>query len=127
MEFGIMPVKFIVKMRRVLYYWHILHRNKNELLFKFYSAQKYAPSEDDWLYQIQKDMADLKLNLSEEEIMSMSHYKFKKVIKHNIEILAISNLKSQKKKKSMKLDIKKFEPQKYILSKNLSMLLVICY
>ena len=120
MEWGVMPVKFIVKMRRMLYYWHILHRNKNELLFKFFSAQKFSPSKGDWFYQIKTDMAELKLNLSEEEIISMSHYQFKKLIRHKVESLAIASLQSLKKKKSMKLNIKKFKPQQYLLSRNLS-------
>ena len=72
MEFGIMPIKFIVKTRRLLYYWHILQRKKDELISRFYSAQKYSPSDGDWVYQIEKDKADVELKLSEAEIQSMS-------------------------------------------------------
>ena len=50
----------------------------------------------------------------------MSHYQFKNLVRRKIESLAISYLETQKKQKSMKLSIKKFEPQKYIMSKNLS-------
>ena len=119
-ECGVMPVKFIVKMRRLLYYWHILTRNKSELIFKFYLAQKYSPAEGDWIHQIKKDLADLKLELSEEEISSMSNYKFKRMIRHSNENLAISQIESQKKQKTARLRFESFAPQEYMLSKNLS-------
>ena len=95
-ECGKMPVKFIVKMRRLMYYWHILTRNKDELIFKFYSAQKYSPSKGDWVHQVRKDLVDLKLELSEEEISLMSQYQFKKLVRRSVESLAISSLKNRK-------------------------------
>ena len=115
-----MPIRFLIKMRRLMYYWHILHRDTDELIFKFYSAQKHSPSEGDWVHQIRKDMADLKLELSEADIRSMSQYKFKNLIRNKMENLAISYLESQKKQKCSNLNIKTFSPQEYILSKNLS-------
>ena len=73
-ECGRMPIRFIIKMRRILYLWHILTRENYELINKFYKVQNYSPSEGDWALQIRKDMADIELNLSEAEISSMSHY-----------------------------------------------------
>ena len=107
-------------MRRILFYWHILNRDKDELLSKFYTVQRYSPSKGDWVHQIQKDMTDLKMQQSEDEIRSMSNYKFKKIVKEKIARFAISILETNKKKKSLKLNIDKFVPKEYILSKNLS-------
>ena len=120
MEFGIMPIRFIIKIRRLLYYWHILQRNKEELIFRFYTAQKYSPSEGDWVNQITKDKADIKLELSDAEIKSMSYYQFKKLVKQKVESFAIINLEARKKEKSKKLKISSFKPQEYILTTNLS-------
>ena len=120
LECGVMPLNFIIKIRRLLYYWHILHRDKGELIFKFYTVQSYSPSEGDWVQLVKKDMADIKLGLSEEEIKTMSKYQFKKIEKQKVVKLAASNLESRRKHKSMKLEIMKFEPQEYLLSKNLS-------
>ena len=120
MECGKLPVKFITKMRRIMYYWHILTRNEKELLYKFYSVQKYSPSEGDWVHQVKKDMTDIKLQLSETEIKSLSKCQFQVIVKQKIERLAIEHLLSKRKQKSIKLDIKKFNPQEYLLSKNLS-------
>ena len=63
----------------------------------FFSAQKHTPSEGDWIFQIKRDMADLKLELSEAEIKAMSNYQFKNLIRKKIEKLAMSNLNLQKK------------------------------
>ena len=120
MEFGIMPIRFIIKIRRLLYYWHILQRNKEELIFRFYTAQKCSPSEGDWGNQITKDKADIKLELSDAEIKSMSYYQFKKLVKQKVESFAIINLEARKKEKSKKLKISSFKPQEYILTTNLS-------
>ena len=50
----------------------------------------------------------------------MSKYQFKKLIKQKVEKLAIENLEARKKQKSIKLNIKTFKPQDYIISKKLS-------
>ena len=84
---GKIPVRFFIKMRRLMYYWHILHRDEDELIYKFYLAQRYSPSEGDWVHQIRKDMTELKLELSEEDIKSMSQYKLKSLIRNRIENL----------------------------------------
>ena len=107
-------------MRRLLYYWHILHREKDELIFKFYTVQNISPSEGDWVQLVKKDISDIRLGLSEAEIKTMSKYQFKKIVKEKIVKLAASNLESRKKQKSMKLENMKFEPQEYLMSKNLS-------
>ena len=120
LECGVIPLNFVVKMRRLLYYWHLLHREKDELIFKFYTVQNYSPSEGDWVQLVKKDISDIRLGLSEAEIKTMSKYQFKKIVKEKIVKLAASNLESRKKQKSMKLENMKFEPQEFLLSKNLS-------
>ena len=39
-ECGKIPVRYIIKTRRLLYYWHILHLEEKELVHKFYHGQK---------------------------------------------------------------------------------------
>ena len=84
-ECGKMPIKFIIKMRRMMFHWHIMSRNKNELLFKIYTAQKLASSVHDRVHQIDKDKEELNLELSDEEIRSMTKQQFKKLLKQKIE------------------------------------------
>ena len=119
-ECGKLPVKIVIKMRRIMYYWQILHKDEDELLSKFFTVQKYSPSEGDWVCQVQKDMSDIKLDLSEAVIKSLSQFQFRNLVRKKIDIFAIDYLKSKRKTKSMKLDIVKLEPKNYLLSKNLS-------
>ena len=57
------------------------------MIYKFYSAQKYLPSEGDWILQVKKDLTDLRLELIKSEIRLMSHYQFKKIIRNKIQEL----------------------------------------
>ena len=114
-EFGKIPLKFIMKMRRMMYYWHILTRNEDELLQKFYNVQKFSPSKFDWVNQIQKDKAELKLELSEVNIKSMKYDEFKSIMKKKME-----QVNNKRKKKTENISLTKFSPKEYFLSKNLS-------
>ena len=42
-----------------MFWWDIMHEDNNELLFKFYSAQKLRPVKNDCVLQIEKDLGDL--------------------------------------------------------------------
>ena len=84
------------------------------------NVEKNSPSEGDWVCQVQKDMSDIKLNLSESGIKSLSQFQFRNLVRKKMDIFAIDYLKSKRKTKSMKLDIVKLEPKNYLLSKNLS-------
>ena len=68
----------------MMYYWHIMHLNKNELLFKFYLAQKLKPSKNDWVIQIGKDKKDLRMQLDDEEVMRMPKHKFKEILQNQL-------------------------------------------
>ena len=57
-ECGRLPLQYVIKTRRMMYYWHILHLDKSELLYKFYVAQKLKANKNDWVTQIIKDKKD---------------------------------------------------------------------
>ena len=48
LETGLIPIRFIVMKRRVMYLHHILHRQESELIRKVYEVQKYVPTKNDW-------------------------------------------------------------------------------
>merc|ERR1712030_119997 len=47
LELGIVPLRFVLATRRLMYLWHVLHRDKSELISKVYFAQKYQFSKGD--------------------------------------------------------------------------------
>ena len=48
LELGIIPIKNIVKCRRIMYLHHILTVGKEKLLYRFFQAQNRSPSKGDW-------------------------------------------------------------------------------
>ena len=53
LEGGKIPIKFIIKMRRIMFWWHLTSLEKNELLYKVYIAQRLNTNKDDWVCQLE--------------------------------------------------------------------------
>ena len=102
-----------------MYYWQILQTDDTELLHKFMTVQKLTPSPNDWILQLNKDMEDLKIKITESEIKAISKDNFQRMIKRKVENLAVVYLNGQRKTKTKDISIKSFQPKEYILSKNL--------
>ena len=121
-ECGKLPLQYVIKTKRMMYYWHILHLDKSELLYKFYLAQKLKPNKNDWVTQIIKDKKDLQIEISDEEVSRMPKYIFKQLVKNKIDGFAFKCFKAiqSKQSKSSKLEIHETrKPAKYLFSKNL--------
>ena len=118
LESGCVPVKFILKMRRLMYLHHILRRPKEELIRKFYDAQKAKLSKGDWVKTALENIKELNLNLDEEKISQMSKYKFKKIVKEKLLTVAFNYLieKKQTHSKMLNTDYEKLKIQSYLKS-----------
>ena len=64
---GKIPIKYLIKIRRLLFYWHILRLDKEELLFKFQLAQTLKPSKNDWVLTIKQDLKEININMNEDK------------------------------------------------------------
>ena len=125
LETGCIPIKFIIKGRRLMFYWSLLNKPDEELVKRFFEVQQKFSSKNDWSEQIKIDMNDLDINLTEHQIKSMKKISFKKIIKEKLKIKASEYLFSYKenenRSKLYKLKLKsKFELQKYLKSEKLS-------
>ena len=122
LETGKMTVEHIIKMRRVMYWWHVVNLDKSEVLHKFYIAQKLNKSKDDWVEQLEKDKADLDLNLEDEEIISIKKEQFRNIVKNRIEKFAAKYLMQLKRShsKTEHLTFNGFKPAEYLISNNLT-------
>ena len=99
-ECGKIPIRHLVKMRRIMYFWHIIHQDRNELLFKFLEAQELSISSNDWISQVRKDLLEIQLNLSDKEIFGMSKEIFGKNVRQKIEQNVIKYLKENSRSKT---------------------------
>ena len=104
LETGCVPIKYILKMRRLMYLHHILKRPHDELIRKFYEAQKCKPSKGDWAQTVAENIGELNLNLSDAEISQMSKYKFRKLLKKKVYDSAFTYLMEKKRSHSKMSD-----------------------
>ena len=122
LETGLMPLRFSIISRRLMFYWSLLAKPDSELVKKVYNAQKIAPMKNDWVQQIKDDLETCKINLTESEISSMKKFKFKSIVKEKVREQARAYLVALKKghSKSKYLD-ENFKVQPYLTSSNMSL------
>ena len=118
LETSTIPIRFILKARRLGYFHHILTRDSSELINRVYCAQKRRPVKDDWYLTVQKDLADLHIDLSDDQIKNMTKIQFKLYLKKIVSDAAFSDLLKIKDSHSKGSDIvySKFELQPYLKS-----------
>ena len=124
LETVLVPIRYIIKQRRISYLNNILSRNETELVKRVYLAQKRKPTKNDWYLTVQKDIQEIELNISEEIIGKMKKDKFKKVLKQKIIDASLKYLNLIKDTHSKVKDIKylKFEMQSYMKDKQFSII-----
>ena len=50
----IIPIRYLIRMRRCMYWWQVVNLDQNKLLNKFYRAHKIKPNMVDWVDQLEK-------------------------------------------------------------------------
>ena len=103
-------------MRRLLYWWNILHVDESEMIYKVYRAQKLSPVFGDWIQLLDKDKQQFGILVTDEDIQSISLFKFKQFIKKKGKELMVEYLLSlqQKHSKSRDLDVENLEMSPYL-------------
>ena len=99
LESGCVPIKYILKMR------HILRRPKDELIRKFYEAQKCKLSKGDWAQTVQENLQELAIHFDDQKISQMSKQRFKKMLKKKIQYAAFNFLMTKKNLHSKMADV----------------------
>ena len=82
------PIRFILIGRRLLYLWDILHKKENELVRKVFNSQKEFPVKNDWSLQVEQDLNECNIYLTEDDISKMKKITFKKLVTEKIRLLA---------------------------------------
>ena len=113
-ELGCLPVRYILKSKRILFLHYILSQKEESLIKKFFNAQLKNTTKTDWTFQVLKDLEELDITNNFEDIKNMSQNIFKNYIKKKVEIGALNYLKSQIKSKGKELEYNKIEIQSYL-------------
>ena len=121
LELGCIPIRFIIKNRRLMFLHYLLQQDVDSLLSKFFVAQCENPSKGDWWFDAKKDLLDLHLEMSLEEIKRMSKNSFKTKVKLAIEREALIFLIERKSDKSKLKDLcyEELKMQEYLKSSSL--------
>ena len=119
LELGLVPVKFKIKAKRILYLHYILTSDQDETLAKVFWAQKKDPIEGDWWLTIQNDLCEFGLDhYSLNDIQQMKKEKFKEIVKEKCTKSAFDYLISEKQKqtKMENLNYVELKMQNYLKS-----------
>ena len=74
--------------RRLMYYWNLLQKDDTELVKKVFVTQRSLVTKNDWVLQLQSDLEECRITLSEEKIKSMKKESFKNLVNRQIKALA---------------------------------------
>ena len=77
LELGIIPIRYIIMSRRMMFYHYILNEDKNSLIHKFYKIQFDKAARNDWCLTVKENLETLRINNTEEQIKKLSEESFK--------------------------------------------------
>ena len=100
LELGIIPIRVLMKSRRILYLYYLLQRSPSEMLSQFFWQQWSAPVKGDWTVTVRQDLADFDMSADPEYLKSFSKYSFKKVVKEKAKDYAFKDLMKNKSRHS---------------------------
>ena len=105
LELGIIPIKFILKLKRLNFLHYILTEHKNSMISQVYTVMRQDCKKGDFVSLIESDMSDLEINHSDSEIEEMSRASWKKYIKEKVISAALMYLVKENNTKDKTKDI----------------------
>ena len=120
LESGNIPIRFILKARRLNFLWYILNEDEDSLIHSFFKAQCNKPVRGDWVNTVRKDLEDLDIDMDFQSIKSTSKAVFKTLIKNKIKTKAFNDLVEvqQTHSKSVNVNYSEFKLQEYLSPNN---------
>ena len=122
LELGAIPMGIIIKSRRVKYLHSILNRSPSSMLYKFFVTQCNFPCKGDWSEIVRRDLEDLEIQESFEQIKNKSRGVFKNLVKKKTREFALRRLQNSQSKHSKmnNLQYENIEIQDYFLRKDIN-------
>ena len=124
LELGIIPIRFIIQAKRILYLHEILNRPEEQMILKVLMAQKKKPSKGDWYGTALAEIDEFELNLTIEEFKNTKKRKIKIKVKEAMKKVAFNYLCIEKNTKSksklQNLHYKELKIQNYFKTDKIS-------
>ena len=117
LDLGVLPIRYEIMKRKLAFLQYILLQDKGSMIYQVLKATIEDASKNDFVQTCKKYMSELDINISFEQIASMSKPAFKKLLKEKAKLAAFKYLMQEKSKQSKILSINysKLEIQEYLL------------
>ena len=106
LELGCLQFRHIIQKRRLSFLHYLLNEESDSMVNKFLWAQMEKRNPKEWTTTILKDIEELNLKLTLEEIKNMKLSTFSNILKNAIDEKALKDLNKTKSKHSKVLDLK---------------------
>ena len=123
LEYGCIPVRFLIKEKRILFLHYILNCERTELVSQVLWAQILKPVKNDWCNVVEEDLQQVGLgSLTIEDFQTFSKNKMKKLVKEAVKDSAFKYLMNNKEAKSKMKDLQysELKMQEYLSVQNIS-------
>ena len=123
LELGCIPFSEMIRQRRLGFLYYILHESPESLVYQFFQTQYKNRTSKDWVTTILKDLDEVKLGVTIEQIKIMKKSTYMRMLKTSIEKKALMELQNRKSNHSKVSHLHHFgiKMQKYLLPNNLKM------
>ena len=122
LEMGMIPLKFIIQARRLMFLRYILTQEDDALILRFFNAQKREPCKNDWVTTVIQDLEKLDLDYSFDEIKSLSKPIWLKIVKEACKEKAFEDLleKASTYSKGNQLNYGELKMRSYFTTKSIN-------
>lgn len=97
LELGCIPVRFIIKAKRIMFLHYLLTRDNSTMISKVFWAQYRNPANGDWVLVVLEDLTSLGLDhFTLSDVEAMSKHKMKKIVKEATRRAALKYLLEKK-------------------------------
>ena len=118
LEFGQWPARFEIQKMRCFFLKQILQEDYNSQVYRFFKLQENHPIKGDWVSTCLRDLAELRISESIEEIKNMPRKIFKNLIKSRILENALEYLNRKRGSKGQDIEYKTLEMSEYLMAFN---------
>ena len=102
LELGVIPIRFEIMKRKLMFFQYILKQNKNSMIYRILKAIEENPIKNDFVFTCKKYLEKLKMNVTFDELEKMSKLQLRRMLKERIKSEALVYLKNQQIKQEKK-------------------------
>ena len=96
LELGILPLREILRKRRLGFLHYILQQKSDSLIRKVFEAQNKYPTSKDWVTMVRNDLTVIDMKTTFKEIELMKKNEFMNIVRRKLEHKSLKDLNSMK-------------------------------